>query len=158
MLNLNFLKKERKVYFRNKNYVLRIDLVEKSNLIYLKKPIISKKNNLKMKELLEKEHFDIFSEDGKNKEIPVIKLSKKNTEENGLNYALKIAETNENIRFCILTYHNCKIVNEYNEEETTITFFLDQKVIEKEKIKFELPIGKYTYTELEGKKGLMVIS
>ena len=158
MLNLNFLKKERKVYFRNKNYVLRIDLVEKSNLIYLKKPIISKKSNLKMKELLEKEHFDIFSEDGKNKEIPVIKLSKKNTEENGLNYALKIAETNENIRFCILTYHNCKIVNEYNEEETTITFFLDQKVIEKEKIKFELPIGKYTYTELEGKKGLMVIS
>ncbi len=157
MLNLNFLKKERKVYFRNQDYVVRIDLVEKSNLIYLKKPVISKKSNLKMKENLENEHFDIFSEDGK-KQIPVIKLSKKNTEENGLNYALKIAETDENIRFCILTYHDCKIINEYNEEETTITFFLDQKVIEKEKIKFELPIGKYTYTELEGKKGLMVIS
>lgn len=156
MLNLNFLKKERKVYFRNQDYVVRIDLVEKSNLIYLKKPVISKKSNLKMKENLENEHFDIFSEDGK-KQIPVIKLSKKNTEENGLNYALKIAETDENIRFCILTYHDCKIINEYNEEETTITFFLDQKVIEKEKIKFELPIGKYTYTELEGKKGLMVI-
>ena len=158
MLNLNFLKKERKVYFRNQDYVVRIDLVEKSNLIYLKKPVISKESNLKMKELLEKEHFDIFSEDGKKKKIPVVKLSKRNTAENDLHYALKIAETDENIRFCILTYHNCKIINEYNEEETTITFFLDQKVIEKEKIKFELPIGKYTYTELEGKKGLMVIS
>lgn len=158
MLNLNFLKKERKVYFRNKNYVVRIDLVEKSNLIYLKKPIISKKSNLKMKENLENEHFDIFSEDGKKQKFPVIKLSKKNTEENGLNYALKIAETDENIRFCILTYHNCKIINEYDEEETTITFYLDQKVIEKENIKFKLPIGKdFTYLELKGEKGLMVI-
>lgn len=157
MLNLNFFKKERKVYFRNQDYVVRIDLVEKSNLIYLKKPKITKKSNLRMKESLENEHFDIFSEDGKKQKFPVIKLSKKNTEENGLNYALKIAETDENIRFCILKYHNCKMINEYNEEET-ITFFLDQKVIEKEKIKFELPIGKYTYTELEGKKGLMVIS
>ena len=39
-----------------------------------------------------------------------------------------------------------------------ISFFLEQKVIEKEKIKFKLPIGKYRYAELEGKKGLMVIS
>ena len=31
------------------------------------------------------------------------------------------------------------------------------KIIEKEKIKFKLPIGKYRYAELEGKKGLMVI-
>lgn len=158
MLNFNFFKKERKVYFRNQDYVVRIDLVEKPNLIYLKKPIISKDSNLEMKELLEKEHFDVFSEEGKKQKFPVIKLSKKNTEENGLNYALKIAETNENIRFCILTYHNSKIINEYNEEETTISFFLDQKVIEKEKIKFELPIGNFIYTEIEGKKGLMVIS
>ncbi len=158
MLKLNFFKKERKVYFRNQDYVVRIDLVEKPNLIYLKKPIISKDSNLEMKELLEKEHFDVFSEEGKKQKFPVIKLSKKNTEENGLNYALKIAETNENIRFCILTYHNCKIINEYNEEETTISFFLEQKVIEKEKIKFKLPIGNFTYTEIEGKKGLMVIS
>ena len=79
MLNLNCVKKERKVYFRNQDYVVRIDLVEKSNLIYLKKPVISKESNLKMKELLEKEHFDIFSEDGKKKKIPVVKLSKRNT-------------------------------------------------------------------------------
>ena len=46
MLNLNFFKKERKVYFRNQDYVVRIDLVEKSNLIYLKKPKITKKSNL----------------------------------------------------------------------------------------------------------------
>lgn len=155
MFKLKFWKKERKVYFRNGEFFVELVIIENSNLIYFKKPLVLKKR-FKIKEELEKEHFDIFSEDGK-KQIPVIKLSKKNTEENGLNYALKIAETDENIRFCILTYHDCKIINEYNEEETTITFFLDQKVIEKEKIKFELPIGKYTYTELEGKKGLMVI-
>lgn len=154
----NIFKREKikEVYLQEKEFLIKIDIVEKKDILYIKRTKILK-NDFKIKEKL-KEHFDVFFNKKRKKDIfPIIKLTEHNVNENGLNYAVKIGETDENIRFCILTYHNCKIINEYNEEETTITFFLDQKVIEKEKIKFELPIGKYTYTELEGKKGLMVI-
>ena len=157
MFKLKFWKKERKVYFRNGEFFVELVIIENSNLIYFKKPLVLKKR-FKIKEELEKEHFDVFCE-GKSKEsIPIIKLSQENVTKNSLNYAIRLYDTDVNVRYCILSYHKGTTINEVGEEETMISFFLEQKVIEKEKIKFKLPIGKYRYAELEGKKGLMVIS
>ena len=36
MFNLNFLKKEKEVYFRNKELLVRVTFVEKRKVLYLK--------------------------------------------------------------------------------------------------------------------------
>ena len=157
MFNLNCLKKEKKVYFRNKELLVRITFVEKRKIFYLKKPIILK-NDFKIKEKL-KEHFDVFFDKKCKKDIfPIIKLTEKNVKENELNYAIQIGETSNNIIYCVLEYNNVTVANKDGEEEKGVVFYTNKRVVEKEKVKFKLKIGKdFTYLELKGEKGLMVI-
>ena len=35
-----FFKETKKVYFTNKKHLIRIDLIKKNNLLYMKKPLI----------------------------------------------------------------------------------------------------------------------
>lgn len=157
MFNLNFLKKEKEVYFRNKELLVRVTFVEKRKVLYLKKPTILK-NDFKIKEKL-KEHFDVFFNKKRKKDIfPIIKLTEYNVNENELNYAVKIGETTNNIIYCVLEYNKATVANKDRKEEKGVVFYTNNRVIKKENIKFKLPIGKdFTYLELKGEKGLMVI-
>ena len=116
MLNLNFFKKEKKVYFRNKELLVRVTFVEKRKVIYIKKPLILE-NNFKIKEKL-KENFDVFFNKKRKKDIfPIIKLTEKNVKENELNYAIQIGETPNNIMYCVLEYNNATVLNKEGEEK-----------------------------------------
>lgn len=150
-----FFKKTKKVYFTNKKHLIRIDLIKKNNLLYMKKPLILE-NTFKIKEKLD-ENFDVFSkENDKNNIFPVIKLFDK--VENELNYSVKISETNDKICYYVLSYHKANIKNILGEEEKGVVFYIEKKDIRKKDIKFKLKIGKdFTYLELKGEKGLMVI-
>lgn len=157
MFNLNFFKNEKKVYFRNKKLLVEINLVEKRKVVYMKKPLILE-NNFKIKEKL-KEHFDVFfNKKRKNDIFPIIKLTEYNVNENELNYAVKIGETSNNIIYCVVEYNKATVLNKDGKEEKGVVFYTNKRVIEKENIKFKLPIGKdFTYLELSEKKGLIVI-
>ena len=46
MFKLKFWKKERKVYFRNGEFFVELVIIENSNLIYFKKPLVLKKRKM----------------------------------------------------------------------------------------------------------------
>lgn len=151
----NIFKREKikEVYLQEKEFLIKIDIVEKKDIIFIKKTRILK-NNFKIKERL-KEHFDVFFQNKKrNKIFPIIKLSKENVEDNRLNFAIKNGETSDHVIYSLIKYHKVNVENKLG-----IAFYLENEQIKKEDINFELKIGKYfTYAEIEEKKGLMVIS
>lgn len=151
----NIFKREKikEVYLQEKEFLIKIDIVEKKDIIFIKKTRILK-NNFKIKERL-KEHFDVFFQNKKrNKIFPIIKLSKENVEDNRLNFAIKNGETSDYVIYSLIKYHKVNVENKLG-----IAFYLENEQIKKEDINFELKIGKYfTYAEIEEKKGLMVIS
>lgn len=154
MLN-NILKRKKikEVFLLEKEFLIKIDIVEKKDIIFIKKTRIVK-NNFKIKERL-KEHFDVFFQNKKrNKIFPIIKLTENNVNENKLNYAVKIGETSDNIIYSLIKYHKINVKNKIG-----VVFYLRNEQIKKEDIKFQLKIGKdFTYAEIEEKKGLMLIS
>ena len=157
LLNIFKRKKIKEVFLLEKEFLIKIYIVENKHMIYIKKIKILK-NNFKLKERL-KEHFDVFFQNKKrNKIFPIIKLTEKNVKENELNYAIQIGETSNNIIYCVLEYNNATVANKDRKEEKGVVFYTNNRVIKKENIKFKLPIGKdFTYLELKGEKGLMVI-
>ena len=154
MLN-NILKRKKikEVFLLEKEFLIKIDIVEKKDIIFIKKTRIVK-NNFKIKERL-KEHFDVFFQNKKrNKIFPIIKLTENNVNENKLNYAVKIGETSDNIIYSLIKYHKINVKNKIG-----VVFYLRNEQIKKEDIKFQLKIGKdFTYAEIEEKKGVMLIS
>lgn len=153
LLNIFKRKKIKEVFLLEKEFLIKIDIVEKKDIIFIKKTRILK-NNFKIKERL-KEHFDVFFQNKKrNKIFPIIKLSKENVEDNRLNFAIKNGETSDHVIYSLIKYHKVNVENKLG-----IAFYLENEQIKKEDINFELKIGKYfTYAEIEEKKGLMVIS
>ena len=153
LLNIFKRKKIKEVFLLEKEFLIKIYIVENKHMIYIKKTKILK-NNFKLKERL-KEHFDVFFQNKKrNKIFPIIKLTENNVNENKLNYAVKIGETSENIIYSLIKYHKINVKNKIG-----VVFYLRNEQIKKEDIKFQLKIGKdFTYAEIEEKKGLMLIS
>ena len=144
-------KKIKEVFLLEKEFLIKIEIVEKKDIVYIKRTKILK-NDFKIKEKL-KEHFDVFFQNKKrNKIFPIIKLSKENVEENRLNFAVKIGETLEELIYSKLKYNKINVMN-----KTGVAFYLENEKIKKKDINFELKIGKIKYLELENKNGLMVI-
>ena len=153
LLNIFKRKKIKEVFLLEKEFLIKIYIVENKHMIYIKKIKILK-NNFKLKERL-KEHFDVFFQNKKkNKIFPIIKLTENNVNENKLNYAVKIGETADNIIYSLIKYHKINVKNKIG-----VVFYLRNEQIKKEDIKFQLKIVKdFTYAEIEEKKGLMLIS
>ncbi len=153
LLNIFKRKKIKEVFLLEKEFLIKIYIVENKHMIYIKKTKILK-NNFKLKERL-KEHFDVFFQNKKrNKIFPIIKLTEKNVKENELNYAIQIGKTSDNIIYSLIKYHKINVKNKIG-----VVFYLRNEQIKKEDIKFQLKIGKdFTYAEIEEKKGLMLIS
>lgn len=151
----NIFKRKRikEVYLLEREILVKVDIIQKKDMLYIKQTKILK-NNFKLKERL-KEHFDVFFQNKKrNKIFPIIKLTENNVNENKLNYAVKIGETADNIIYSLIKYHKINVKNKIG-----VVFYLGNEQIKKEDIKFQLKIGKdFTYAEIEEKKGLMVIS
>lgn len=152
MLN-NILKRKKikEVFLLEKEFLIKIDIVEKKDIIFIKKTRIVK-NNFKIKERL-KEHFDVFFQNKrKDKIFPIIKLSQQNVEENRLNFAIKNGENLENIICCVVKYNRINVKNKIG-----VVFYLENEQIKKEDVKFKLQIGNCKYLELKNEKGLILI-
>ena len=152
MLN-NILKRKKikEVFLLEKEFLIKIDIVEKKDIIFIKKTRIVK-NNFKIKERL-KEHFDVFFQNKKKDKIfPIIKLSQQNVEENRLNFAIKNGENLENIICCVVKYNRINVKNKIG-----VVFYLENEQIKKEDVKFKLQIGNCKYLELKNEKGLILI-
>lgn len=145
-------KKIKEVFLLEKEFLIKIEIVEKKDIVYIKRTKILR-NGFKIKEKIDDEYFDIFFKNKKrNKIFPIIKLSKENVEENRLNFAVKIGETLEELIYSKLKYNKINVMN-----KTGVAFYLENQKIKKQDINFELKIGKIKYLELENKNGLMVI-
>lgn len=153
LTNIFKRKRIKEVYLLEREFLVKVDIIQKKDMLYIKQTKILK-NNFKLKERL-KEHFDVFFQNKKrNKIFPIIKLTENNVNENKLNYAVKIGETADNIIYSLIKYHKINVKNKIG-----VVFYLGNEQIKKEDIKFQLKIGKdFTYAEIEEKKGLMVIS
>ena len=153
LTNIFKRKRIKEVYLLEREFLVKVDIIQKKDMLYIKQTKILK-NNFKLKERL-KEHFDVFFQNKKrNKIFPIIKLTENNVNENKLNYAVKIGETADNIIYSLIKYHKINVKNKIG-----VVFYLGNEQIKKEDIKFQFKIGKdFTYAEIEEKKGLMVIS
>ena len=149
LTNIFKRKKIKEVYLLEREFLVKVDIIEKKDIVYIQRTKILK-NDFKIKERL-KEHFDVFFQN-KNKIFPIIKLSQENIKENKLNFAIKNEENSKNIIYCVLKYNRINVKNKLG-----VVFYLENEKIKKKDINFELKIGKFKYLELENKNGLMVI-
>lgn len=149
LTNIFKRKKIKEVYLLEREFLVKVDIIEKKDMVYIQRTKILN-NDFKIKERL-KEHFDVFFQN-KNKIFPIIKLSQENIKENKLNFAIKNGENSQNIIYFVLKYNRINVKNKLG-----VVFYLENEKIKKKDINFELKIGKFKYLELENKNGLMVI-
>ena len=151
LTNIFKRKKIKEVYLSEKEFLIKIEIMDKKNKLYIKRTKILK-NNFEIKEKL-KENFDVFFKNKKkNKIFPIIKLSQQNVEENRMNFAIKNEENKKNIIYSLIKYHKINVKNKIG-----VVFYLENERIKKEDVKFKLQIGNCKYLELKNEKGLMVI-